>query len=57
MAIATDPRRRSVEAYEPRSGGNPRQVTPEGEVLVLAWLDDNPAGSQHKLVSRFVHAG
>lgn len=46
----------SVER-QPRSGGNPRRVTPEGEGLLRAWLDDDPSVPQHELAARLADAG
>lgn len=46
----------SVER-EPRSGGNPRRVTPEGEAMLRAWLDDDPSVPQHELAARLADAG
>lgn len=46
----------SVER-EPRSGGNPRRVTPDGEAMLRAWLDDDPSVPQHVLATRLAEAG
>ena len=52
-------RRRETGSVEraPRSGGNPRRVTPEGEALLRAWLDEDPSVPQHKLAARLADAG
>ena len=42
---------------EPRSGGNPRRVTPDGEVMLRAWLDEDPSVPQHELAARLADAG
>lgn len=42
---------------EPRSGGNPRRVTPDGEAMLRAWLDDDPSVPQHELALRLADAG
>ncbi|GAB5550222.1 MAG: hypothetical protein SangKO_099820 [Sandaracinaceae bacterium] len=41
----------------PRSGGNPRRVTPEGEALLQKWLDEDPSVSQRELAARLADAG
>ena len=46
----------SVER-EPRSGGNPRRVAPEGEARLRAWLDEDPSVAQHVLAARLAEAG
>lgn len=46
----------SVER-EPRSGGNPRRVTPAGEAMLRAWLDEDPSVAQHELAARLADAG
>jgi transposase len=46
----------SVER-QPRSGGKPRRVTPDGEALLRAWLDDDPSVPQHELAVRLAQAG
>jgi len=46
----------SVEP-RPRSGGNPRRVTPEGEALLREWLADDPSVPQHELAARLAEAG
>lgn len=52
-------RKRETGSVEraPRSGGNPRRVTPEGEALLRAWLDDDPSVAQHVLADRLAAAG
>ncbi len=42
---------------EPRTGGNPRRVTPDGETRLRAWLDEDPSVPQHELASRLADAG
>lgn len=46
----------SVER-EPRSGGNPRRVTPDGEALLRDWLTEDPSVPQHELAARLAEAG
>ena len=46
----------SVERH-PRSGGKPRRVTPDGEALLRAWLDEDPSVPQHELAARLGDAG
>lgn len=46
----------SVERH-PRSGGNPRRVTPEGEDMLRAWLDEDPSVPQHELAARLADEG
>lgn len=46
----------SVER-EPRSGGNPRRVTPDGEALLRGWLAEDPSVPQHELAARLAEAG
>ena len=41
----------------PRSGGNPRRVTPAGEAMLRAWLEDNVSVPQHELAARLGDAG
>ena len=41
----------------PRSGGNPRRITPNGEALLRAWLDEDPSVPQWKLAARLADAG
>ena len=41
----------------PRSGGNPRRVTPEGEALLDGWLQEDPSVPQHELAARLAEAG
>ncbi len=41
----------------PRSGGNPRRVTAEGEALLRRWLADDPSLAQHVLAARLAEAG
>ncbi|MEM7787767.1 MAG: helix-turn-helix domain-containing protein [Bacteroidota bacterium] len=52
-------RKRETGSVEraPRSGGNPRRVTPEGEALLRTWLDDDPSVAQHVLADRLAAAG
>jgi transposase len=42
---------------EPRSGGSPRRVTPEGEALLRQWLAEDPSTAQHVLATRLAEAG
>jgi transposase len=46
----------SVER-EPRSGGKPRRVTPDGEAMLRVWLDEDPSAPQHELATRLAGAG
>ena len=46
----------SVER-EPRSGGNPRRVSPGGEEMLRAWLHEDPSVPQHELAARLADAG
>ena len=41
----------------PRSGGNPRRVTPAGEAMLRAWLADDVSVPQHELAARLGDAG
>lgn len=46
----------SVERL-PRSGGNPRRVSPAGEAMLRVWLDEDPSVPQHELATRLADAG
>lgn len=46
----------SVERL-PRTGGNPRRITPDGETLLRTWLDEDPSVAQHELAVRLADAG
>ena len=46
----------SVERH-PRTGGNPRRVTADGEALLRAWLDEDPSVAQRVLADRLADAG
>lgn len=46
----------SVERL-PRTGGNPRRVSAEGEALLRAWLDEDPSVAQRVLADRLADAG
>ena len=52
-------RKRDTGSVEraPRAGGSPRRVTPDGEALLRAWLDDDPSVAQRVLADRLVAAG
>lgn len=52
-------RKRETGSVErtPRSGGNPRRITPEGERLLNEWLAENPSVPQHELATRLAEAG
>ncbi len=52
-------RKRETGSVEraPRTGGNPRRVTPGGEALLRAWLDEDPSVAQHVLAARLADAG
>ena len=52
-------RRRETGAVErePRSGGRPRRVTPDGEAMLRVWLDEDPSVPQHELAARLADAG
>jgi transposase len=41
----------------PRAGGNPRRVTPAGEAMLRAWLEENVSTPQHELAARLGDAG
>ena len=44
-------------APRPHAGGPPPAVTPKGEVLLRAWLDDDPSVPQHELAARLAEVG
>ena len=46
----------SVER-QPRAGGKPRRVSPDGEAMLRAWLDEDPSVPQHELAARLADAG
>jgi putative transposase len=46
----------SVER-QPRSGGKPRRISPDGEAMLRAWLDEDPSVPQHELAARLADAG
>ena len=46
----------SVER-EPRSGGNPRRISADGEAMLRGWLDEDPSVAQRVLADRLADAG
>ena len=52
-------RKRDTGSVEraPRAGGSPRRITPDGEALLRAWLDDDPSVAQRVLADRLADAG
>ena len=52
-------RKRETGSVEraPRSGGDPRRVTPAGEPLLRAWLGEDPSVAQRVLADRLFSAG
>ncbi len=52
-------RKRETGSVEraPRSGGNPRRVTAEGEALIRTWLADDPSLAQREIAARLAASG
>jgi transposase len=46
----------SVER-EPRSGGNPRRISADGEAMLRGWLGEDPSVAQRVLADRLADAG